>query len=111
MQKLTFQIQGSADEPYIVTFEKPSDGNLNAYCTCPAGQNGQYCKHRFGLLNGEVKNIVSGNKDDLPTLADMFKGSDVETTYLKVIQLENETTALKKKLGAAKKDLATAMLR
>lgn len=111
MQKLTFQIQGSAEEPYTVTFEKPSADNLNAYCTCPAGQNGQYCKHRFGLLNGEIKNIVSGNESDLPTLAEMFKGSDVETTYLKVIELESEAAGIKKKLSAAKKDLARAMLR
>ena len=111
MQKLTFKIQGSADEPYTLTFEKPSEGNLNGYCTCPAGQNGVYCKHRFGLLDGEVKNIVSGNESDLPVLAEMFKGSDVETTYLKVIELERQSASLKKQLSAAKKDLAMAMLR
>lgn len=109
MQILRFFVQGSAPEPYVVTFVKPDENCLNAYCTCPAGENGQYCKHRFGLLNGEPKNIVSGNEADLTQLATMFKGSDVEASYTKVIDLEKQATALKRKLSAAKKDLARTM--
>ncbi|MBR9779638.1 MAG: hypothetical protein GYB52_09800 [Rhodospirillales bacterium] len=111
MQELIFAIQGSADTPYKVRFELPTPGNLNAYCTCPAGQNGQYCKHRFGLMNGEVTNIVSGNEADLPKLAAMLKGSDVEETYLQVIDLEKQAATIKKQITAAKKELSKRMLR
>ena len=111
MDELRFSIHGSSDEPYTVRFERPASGNLNAYCTCPAGKNGQYCKHRVNLLNGEIKGIVSGNEDDLPKLAEMIKGSDVETTYNRVIDLEAQAARIKKQISDAKKDLAAAMLR
>lgn len=111
MQRLVFLVQGSQIEPYRVTFEKVSDTNLNAYCTCPAGDNGQYCKHRFGLMNGEVKALVSGNGHELPTLAAMLAGSDIETAYQRVIDAERIADAAKKQLAKAKKDLAGAMRR
>jgi uncharacterized Zn finger protein len=46
MEEICFLVQGSAEEPYKVTFRKKGN-NLSAYCTCPAGENGQYCKHRI----------------------------------------------------------------
>ncbi|MFV1851624.1 MAG: SWIM zinc finger family protein [Thalassospira sp.] len=111
MDELRFSIQGSSDEPYTVRFERPAPGNLNAYCTCPAGQNGQYCKHRVNLLNGEIKGIVSGNESDLTKLAEMVSGSDVEATYNHVLDLEAQAANIKKQIASAKKDLARAMLR
>jgi hypothetical protein len=46
MEEARFLVQGSAPSPCKVVFVK-EDKNLTATCTCPAGQNGQYCKHRF----------------------------------------------------------------
>lgn len=64
METREFLVQGSALEPYKVTFKKVG-GNLSAYCTCPAGENGMYCKHRFNILEGSTKGIVSGNEADV----------------------------------------------
>ena len=64
MDTITFMVQGSAVEPYKVTFKK-SDSNLSAYLTCPAGENGMYCKHRFRILSGETKGIVRGNENEV----------------------------------------------
>jgi uncharacterized Zn finger protein len=61
MEETYFIVQGSADEPYKVTFRRKGN-NLSAYCTCPAGENGQYCKHRFRILAGCDDGIVSENK-------------------------------------------------
>ena len=52
MERIDFLVQGSAFHPYEVKFLKRSEKNLSAYCTCPAGDNGQYCKHRFSILEG-----------------------------------------------------------
>jgi len=111
MHKLVFLVQGSQIEPYRVTFEKVSDNNLNAYCTCAAGQSGQYCKHRFWLMNGEIKALVSDNEHELPRLAELLAGSDIETAYQRVIDAERIADAAKKQLARAKKDLAGAMRR
>lgn len=58
MESITFLVQGSAIEPYKVTFRKNAE-NLTALCDCPAGIYGQYFKHRFNILAGSTKGIVS----------------------------------------------------
>lgn len=82
MQTLKFQVQGSAKQPYTVTFEGEhfEDGTVNfrAFCTCPAGKNGKSCKHRKSLLHGEFDKIVSGNEDDLVLLRKLIEGSDIQ---------------------------------
>ena len=110
MDRLEFLVQGSAVDPYQVTFTKERD-NMNAYCTCPAGENGIYCKHRFGILDGSTKNIVSDNIDQVPVIVEWLKGTDVEFTLNRVRELEGKALELKKMLSSAKKRLAEAMRR
>ena len=67
MEEITFLVQGSAIDPYRVTFTK-NKNNLNAFCTCPAGENGQYCKHRLAILGGDVSAITSKNELEVETV-------------------------------------------
>jgi hypothetical protein len=107
MEKLQFSIQGSAKEPYRVTFQK-NGLNLSAYCTCPAGDNGQYCKHRLNILGGITEGIVSGNETDVEIVASWLSGTDVETAMNAVMDAEEKYEAAKRELSAAKKRLALA---
>ena len=109
MQKISFEVQGSAAEPYGVVFVKRSDTNLSAYCSCPAGENGQYCKHRFSILAGVTKGIVSDNLEDVKIIQSWLPGTDVEEAILKMRELEAEAAKIKKELSAAKKFVAKAM--
>ena len=109
MSKIQFEVQGSATEPYNVTFEKRSETNLSAYCTCPAGDNGLYCKHRFSILEGDGKAIVSSNIDEVEIVVGWLTGTDVETGINKMRVLEGEATKIKKELAKVKKDVAKAM--
>ena len=60
MRVLTFQVQGSGKRPYKITAEGVGT-NFVTYCTCSAGRNGQaFCKHRRGLLYGDVTKVVEG---------------------------------------------------
>jgi len=106
--KREFFVQGSAAEPYRVTFKKESN-NLNAYCTCPAGQNGMYCKHRFNILKGNTKGIVSDNQSDVAEVTSWLPGTDVEAAIKEVDLLEAEFARIKKQLSAAKKRVARSM--
>jgi len=108
MPKVQFFVQGSEDEPYRVTFTKNGD-NLGAYCTCPAGQNGMYCKHRFRILEGEATGLVSDNVDDILTVGSWLTGTDVAAALDAVKTAEREHEAAKNRLARAKKDLARAM--
>lgn len=107
MKEMIFLVQGSAREPYKVTFRK-NNNYLSAYCTCPAGDNGQYCKHRFNILGGLSVGIVSGNESDVSVVASWLPGTDVEAAMNAVMDAEENCELAKRALSAAKKHLAEA---
>ena len=109
MQEISFEVQGSASEPYGVVFVKRTDTNLSAYCSCPAGENGQCCKHRFNILDGLTKGIVSDNLEDVKIIQSWLPGTDVEEALIKMRKLESEAARIKKELSAAKKVVAKTM--
>ena len=109
METIEFLVQGSALEPYRVSFRR--DGkNLSAYCTCPAGENGMYCKHRIRILQGLVEAVVSDNSDEVTRVAGWLAGTDVEMALQGVISLQEESERIKHALTAAKKVLAKCLL-
>lgn len=110
MQEISFKVQGSATEPYDLSFVRRSTTNLSAYCSCPAGENGQHCKHRINIFSGITSGIVSNNLEDVKTVQAWFYGTDVEVALDKVRKLEAEELAIKKALRSAKKELALTML-
>jgi uncharacterized Zn finger protein len=109
MQEISFEVQGSASAPYGVVFVKRTDTNLSAYCSCPAGENGQYCKHRFNIFDGVTKGIVSNNIDDVKIVQSWLAGTDVEEALNMMRTLEAEAARIKRELSAAKKAVAMAM--
>lgn len=108
METIQFLVQGSADEPYEVTFQKAGN-NLSAFCTCAAGQNGQYCKHRFQILEGNTEGIVSGNIEQVSAVAAWLPGTDVAEAMAALDAAEREFDRAKKVVTNAKKNLALAM--
>ena len=107
MEEICFLVQGSAEEPYRVTFRK-SGNNLSAYCTCPAGENGQYCKHRINILCGIAHGIVSENKAKVQVVTLWLQGTNVEVALNAVIDAEKKYERAKLELSTAKKRLARA---
>ena len=80
-----FEVQGSSSEPYIVTFSIEGT-NFSAYCTCPAGKKGQYCKHRFSLMASE------------PEIKGWIQGSDVEDALSVLAEAEHDLNQAKKRV-------------
>ena len=109
MKEILFEVKGSASKTYIVIFVKRSDTNLSAYCSCPAGEHGQYCKHPFNILDGMTKGIVSKNLDDVKIVQAWLAGTDVEKALIKLRKLEAEAARLKMEVSTAKKEVAQAM--
>jgi uncharacterized Zn finger protein len=108
MVELVFSVQGSAIEPYRVTFRK--EGNsLSASCTCPASDNGLSCKHRVRILSGITEGIVSGNENKVGEIPAIIKGTDLEKAMIKLEEAEIAHESAKKQLAKAKKLLAMAM--
>jgi uncharacterized Zn finger protein len=108
MNILYFSVQGSEAAPYKITFKK-TDGNFSAYCTCAAGENGMYCKHRFALLNGDITGLVGDNSNDILTVKEWLVDTDVERAMQEVLIAEQKLDAAKAQLTMAKKNLARSM--
>ncbi len=108
MEELIFLVKGSSDTPYEVTFIK--DGSsLTAICTCPAGQFGNFCKHRIAILDGDISAITSENVARATTVVSWLAGTDVESALFELRAVEASTDVARNVLVAAKKKLARAM--
>ena len=73
---LSFTIRGSTGNTYFVTAQK-SGSEVKVSCTCQAGQNGSWCKHRTALLDGDVSGLLSDNVSDVVMLSHMTAGVTV----------------------------------
>ncbi len=109
MQEMTFLVQGSAPEPYKVQF-RIDGANLSAWCTCPAGEVGQYCKHRLRILDGDIAGIVSDNAAKVPDVVGWVVGSDVEKAMKELKLAETQLDAAKSHVSACKKKLARTLM-
>jgi len=108
LDELSFLVKGSAADPYEVTFIKDDD-SLTALCTCPAGQFGNFCKHRIAILDGDAKAIVSDNANRVSTIVEWLQGTDVALALAEFRNVEKAGGVSKSTLAAAKKKLARAM--
>jgi hypothetical protein len=108
MESFDFLVQGSAPEPYVVIFQKEHN-KIIAHCTCPAGEMGQYCKHRFAILNGFSEGIISSNAADVKIISTWLPGSNIERALNELEKAEEEVAKAKKKVSAAKKMIAREM--
>jgi len=106
--EISFMVSGSAPEPYEVTFLRTNE-KVAAFCTCPAGENGQYCKHRLEIMEGRVAAIVSQNQGEIGTVRAWLVGTELETALSEFRQAESIYEAAKTALGIAKKNLAKKM--
>ncbi len=108
MEEIEFLVKGSAPEPYRVKFLKDKT-KLNAYCTCPAGEKGQHCKHRLSILAGDEKAVVSKNMDQVTSVRSWLPGTDLEKALIEFKEAEQEYDVARERLATTKKNLAQAM--
>lgn len=102
---LRFEVVGSAGDIYQVTAERRGRA-LVMHCTCQAGQNGTYCKHRISLIEGKPMGVLSG---DYAALGALVPGTPVQTAVLALRAAEADVKAAQAKLTKARKNLETAM--
>lgn len=108
MLRAEFYVQGSEEKAYRVVFEK-SGKNLNAYCTCAAGSNGQSCKHRLRIFSGNPDGLVGGDVDMVHVVADWIVGTDVEFFLKELVRAEDVYEDARKRLINAKKNFVESL--
>ncbi len=110
MERVEFIVLGSKGDEYKVVFEK-NIGRVHAFCSCPAGESGTYCKHRFQIMDGQYDSIVSGNANEIERVKAMLKNSELQRKYEDVIQASAAHEETKNLLNISKRELARAMYR
>jgi hypothetical protein len=108
MGVIEFLVKGSTEDPYRVSFAKDGD-NLTCLCNCKAGSMGQICKHRTRIFEGELTGVVSENLDDVSTVREWLKGTDVEEALASMEASEAYLFQAKERLKQSKKMVAQAM--
>jgi uncharacterized Zn finger protein len=108
VERVEFTVEGSQGDQYAVVFEV-TGSKARAFCTCQAGVSGQYCKHRFSIMDGEVSRLSSGNTADVVRLKNLMQGTDLGASYARMLQAEAACADAKKELDAAKKACARTM--
>ena len=101
-------VQGSANEPYEVTVLL-IDGEVEAVCTCAAGEKGQSCKHVLNLLSGSSQNCIGGDTGIIPDLPSRLPGTSLERAMHDVEAAEKAVASAKRELTAAKKRVSACL--
>jgi hypothetical protein len=110
MQSLSFNIQGSAPEPYEVIFYHV-DGQLSGSCTCGAGRQSKYCKHRLDFLQGNINNIIEPNYKDVEMVFGWYSNSDIKSKIEEIDNFKSEIDALKAKQKESENELSKLLNR
>jgi hypothetical protein len=69
-EKIILRANSSAGDPYNVHFDF-SDNKLTVFCNCQAGTYGKLCKHKTGLLDGDL--TILFDKADQETLLQVIE--------------------------------------
>ncbi|MBR8159005.1 SWIM zinc finger family protein [Burkholderia cenocepacia] len=109
MEKIVFSVQGSAEIPYELTFEC-DEKRIVAFCTCPAGENGTYCKHRLLILTGTDPGIVSGNAEQIESVTSWLAGSNLALHMTELVEAKRSLEQAKGAVAKAKKKLSATMI-
>jgi len=109
---MNFVVQSkSSGNEYTVQVFATEDGPVIT-CDCPAGENGQYCKHRLALISGDESEVVEVVEADAPVgeIAKLFAGSRLEAAISAMYKQEAVVKKAQADLRAIKKTVANAML-
>jgi DNA polymerase-3 subunit epsilon len=91
---LCFVVRGSTGNEYYVS-ARLAKGQLRMTCTCQAGQNGVWCRHRTALLHGESADLLSRNESDLQKLAGLAARFGVEKKSPEVVRPDHDHRAVR----------------
>lgn len=108
MDRQEFSIQGSAEEPYHIVFTR-AGGLVVGVCSCPAGENGQWCKHRLGILREDPAICAGLDPVAIAAVRSWLPGTLLERVIAEVAAAEAELEKAQAVVKKAKKRLSAAL--
>lgn len=110
--ELRFSIMGENDDIFEVTITRHEENsaNLSAFCTCGSAQHGEFCPHRFEILEGDISNLASDNLNDLQILKEWIKGSDIEAAMQELSKAKTDLKLAREKYAYSRNMLVRRMM-
>ncbi len=109
MRNTVVQVYGSEGDIYEVAFTVLS-GKALASCTCKAGENGQFCKHRLALLVGDMDRLVDKAKaSDVQEVLGWPEFAPILGQVSRLHEIQTQMDELEKAKSALKKSVARAL--
>jgi hypothetical protein len=109
MNDLNFEVLGSNGAIYELSFVT-RDGVTAFLCSCEAGRCGIHCKHRINLVEGDTSAVLSENPRDIALLVHAIGDTPIGVALETLRLAERQQETAKKKVTAAKKTLAAALM-
>ena len=110
MKEISYQVQGSASEPYNITISL-NGSNLRCICDCPAGSMGTHCKHWMSVFEGKKQDYINLNESQIEEIRSWLSGSDLEEPWNEFNKIKDLELELKKKKKDITKKFKIAMKR
>ncbi|MEN9018069.1 MAG: hypothetical protein ABF331_06150 [Hellea sp.] len=102
MKQISYQVQGSAAEPYDITISL-NGSNLKCICDCPAGSMGTHCKHWMSVFEGKKQKYINLDESKIKEIQSWLPGSDLERAWQEFEAIKLQEEQIKKEIAAKKK--------
>ncbi len=102
MKEISYQVQGSAAQPYNITISL-SGTNLKCICDCPAGSMGTHCKHWMSVFEGKKQKYIGLDDSQISEIKSWLPGSDLEEAWIELEEIKKQEAEIKKEIAAKKK--------
>jgi hypothetical protein len=102
------EVYGSKGNLYRVSFDRAASG-VRVQCTCKAGVNGQFCRHRIALLAGDRSMMVDVLA--MQTLDDVLSWPEfvsIKTEISKLKEVQDQIEGLEKVKASLRRVVAKA---
>lgn len=109
--RIEISVRGSSGNSYTVRFSL-EENRITAFCSCPAGDNQQLCKHVIRIMNGDDSILYdSSQKQDFVAISSHLKRTTVPSLLSKLSESEVALHNAANDAKRAKKALERAVLR
>ena len=109
MERTILVKNSSREEPYSVKVSSTVEHGLTIMCDCVAGEWGKYCKHKMGVVLGDVKILFDDEQiDSFKEISNWIVSSNYPNLFSEIPVLEKNNGG-KKNLKSMKEQIARFM--
>ena len=109
MNTAEFKVRGSEGDLYQIAFVQTPHG-LIVSCTCKAGQNGMFCRHRLQLMAGDKSDLEDTSRlQELDAVLDWPEFTEIRKSINELNEVQKKIDELDRVKSKLKKLVATAI--